>query len=82
MPGVKKKGCFYDDVEAAATEDSLRQMVVDTDFNTESSYSSNEVQYPDNLIPFVDKHMAYLRAHNGISPQHYLSNLRLMTRKR
>jgi hypothetical protein len=82
MPGVKKKGCFTDDIEAAETEQRLRDMVIDTSFNTESSYSANETLYPDNVIPFVDKHMAFLRTRSGIDPQQYLSNLRLMTRIR
>ena len=49
-------------------------------FKTEASYSANAIVYPDNLIPFVDKHMNYLKQHQNINPEHYLSNLRLMTK--
>lgn len=82
MSTIKKRGCFTDENEAAETEQRLREMVMDTSFNTESSYSANEALYPDNVMPFVDKHMAFLRARSGIDPQQYLSNLRLMTRIR
>lgn len=82
MSGAKKKNCFIDDIEATEIERRLRAMVEDTSFNTESGYSSNGILYPDNIMPFVDKHMAYLRSHSGINPQQYLSNLRLMTRIR
>lgn len=57
-------------------------MVKDPAFNTEPTYSSKIDLYPDNLMPFVDKHMAYLCAHAALDPWHYISNLKLMTRIR
>ncbi|HTE58640.1 MAG TPA: hypothetical protein VK694_07940 [Verrucomicrobiae bacterium] len=58
----------------------LRQMDADTAYNTQPTYSSNTKLYPDNLIPFVDKHMDYLCSHPATDPQHYISNLRLISR--
>ena len=49
---------------------------------SESSYTSNQAQYPDGRIPFVDKHMDYLLMHPNVNPEQYLSNLRLMHSKR
>jgi hypothetical protein len=58
----------------------LLLMVQDTTYNTGSTYSADGERYPDNLIPFVDKHMNYLYSHPTMDPVQYLGNLRLMTR--
>ncbi len=81
MSTVKKKH-FIGSEEAARIEEILRQMAKDSAYNTTSSYSANITQYPDHLIPFVDKHMNYLKTHPSLDPQHYLANLRLMTKIR
>lgn len=60
----------------------LKAMVVDDSLNTACSYSANTELYPDNQIPFVEKHMAYLVAHPKVNSQYYLANLRLMLKKR
>lgn len=80
MATTKKKSSFYDSEVGAMIKQALIQMASDTAFNTESTYSANAEVYPDNLIPFVDKHMNYLCAHPAVDPQYYVSNLRLMTR--
>lgn len=67
---------FLDSEEAASVRLSLQSMVADPCFNTELPYTAN----PDNKQSFVDKHMTYLSQHPKLNPQHYLSNLRLMTR--
>ena len=81
MSTVKKKN-FFGSEEAIQIEKMLHLMATDTAYNTNSSYSADAVHYPDNLIPFVDKHMNYLKAHPSLDPQHYLANLRLMTKIR
>ena len=80
MATYKKKADFFQTEEGISVEKSLRTMVADNTYNTKSSYSANSELYPNNLIPFVNKHMEYLRSHPATDPQHYLSNLRLMTR--
>ena len=50
--------------------------------NTASSFSANSLLYPDRQIPFVEKHLAYLMDHPKVDPDQYLSNLRLMLKKR
>jgi hypothetical protein len=72
----------FDSETAAGIELELKTMVEDGAFCTESSYSANGVDHPDHRISFVDKHMKYLRTHPSLSPKHYLSNLRLVTRVR
>lgn len=81
MPASKKIH-FMDTEKGAWIERELRVMFEDATYNTESSYSANSEAYPNNLIPFVDKHMNYLRAHPATDPHQYLANLRLMTRVR
>ncbi len=80
MATVKKRISFFDSIDGVEIAQMLEDMANDSTFNTGSSYSANAERYPNNLIPFVDKHMNYLNTHPGIDPLHYLANLRLMTR--
>ena len=54
----------------------LQSMVDDPQYNTQTSYSPTS----EERLEFVDKHILYLSKHLSLNPQHYLSNLRLMTR--
>ena len=77
-----KKNSFFNAEERAKIEETLRLMATDLAYNTKSSYSANSDLHPDNLVNFVDKHMSYLTSHPSVDPNHYVSNLRLMTRIR
>jgi len=57
-------------------------MTLDKAYNTDSSYSANSLQYADNLIPFVDKHMNYLNSHPKVEADQYIANIKLMSRIR
>lgn len=80
MPTLRRRVDFLNSEEGIESRRILRQMVADEAFNTQPTYSSNTKLYPDNLIPFVDKHMDYLCSHPSTDPQHYISNLRLISR--
>lgn len=80
MATAKKKNNFLGSELAVQIEEMLRTMAQDSAYNTGSTYSADAEHYPDNLIPFVDKHMNYLKTHPNLDPHHYISNLRLMTR--
>ncbi len=82
MATFKKKTSFQTDEDINETQSELEMMVDNVIYNTQPSFSANTDQYPNNEIPFIDKHMQYLRTHKGIDPRHYIANLRLMTRKR
>jgi hypothetical protein len=82
MPSAKKKTNFFETEEGRAFVESLITMSQDLTYNTNSTYSANSELYPDHRIPFVDKHMNYVRTHPTTDPHSYLSNLRLMTRIR
>jgi hypothetical protein len=62
---------FLDSAEAAQIKSTLERMQADPQFCTEDY----------NNTPFVEMHMTYLSDHPKLNPQHYLSNLRLKTRK-
>ncbi len=81
MP-VKKKSEFFNSVECAQIREELKQLALNNAHNTVASYSADSNNYPDNLMPFIDKHIKYLSEHQNIDPQHYLSNLRLITRRK
>jgi hypothetical protein len=82
MATVKKRVSFFDSEQGIKFKQILEDMADDTAYNTVATYSADAVQYPDNLIPFVDKHMNYINTHPSIDPDHYLANLRLITRFR
>ncbi len=67
---------FLDSQEAEVIRDTLRTMMTDPAFNTRSMYSPAA----GGEVLFVDKHMEYLSQHTTLNVEHYLSNLRLMTR--
>ncbi|MBA3757462.1 hypothetical protein H0X09_01190 [Candidatus Saccharibacteria bacterium] len=66
-------------------EDEIRQaltlMESDSTLKTNPSYIK-DTQDSINLLPFQEKHMTYLKGHPKVNPQHYLSNLRTMIKKR
>jgi hypothetical protein len=80
MTVYKKKPHFFTTEEGQAALILLKNMAANESFNTSSSYSANTELYPDHQIPFVDKHMCYLRDHPETNPTQYLANLRLMSR--
>jgi hypothetical protein len=69
-------------IDQEAIEEALRTMEQDDAYYTESSYCANSTLYPDNRMPFVAKHLAYLKSHGSVNPEQYISNLKLMTRIR
>ena len=82
MQLAKRQTDFLNSEVGLESKRQLELMVQDDRFNTEPSYSANTTLYPDNLIPFIDKHMSYLCSHTQTDPTLYLSNLRLITRMR
>lgn len=82
MYTLKRKNDFLQSEAGIEAYKLLKSMVLDDAYHTDASYSSNTELYPDNLIPFVEKHIDYLCAHSETNPSMYLSNLRLITRAR
>jgi hypothetical protein len=80
MAVAQKRVNFVESEEGKYVKKKLLDMTNDDSFNTSSSFSSNFTDYPDNLIPFVDKHMNYLNTHPKVDARTYLANVRLMTR--
>lgn len=78
----KTRKDFLDTEEGKDIKLKLQNMVGDDSYNTAPSYNSNTVLYPDNLIPFVDKHMNYLMSHPRLEASQYLANVKLITRLR
>ena len=60
----------------------LQSLQDDPTMRTESKYSPMAVAWPDNQMPFVEVHLAYLRTHKTVNPTHYISNLELMIKRR
>jgi hypothetical protein len=80
MSGYNKKPNFAETEEGIEVKQVLRAMVADPSYNTQPGYSADVTLYPNHSKPFEDVHMDYLRARPATDRQHYLSNLRLMTR--
>ena len=60
-----RKG-FLDTEEGKEFKRQLKLMKSNDAYNTSPSYSADNMHYPDNLIPFVDKHMIYLINHPAL----------------
>lgn len=60
---------------------SLEDLQSDPNMRTRDAYSPSANDWPDNRLPFVEIHLAYLRSHKQVNPRHYISNLRLMIKK-
>ena len=82
MRAIDRKEEFITSSAGIESADTLKEMVLDPTYNTLPSYSTKIDLYPNNLMPFFDKHMKYLSEHTDINHELYLSNLRLMTRIR
>lgn len=82
MPTFKKRPDFFESEEGVLIHKALEDMTVNNSYHTEPSYSINKALYANSLIPFIDKHMLYLRDHPSIDPGQYMSNLRLITKIR
>lgn len=62
--------------------EKLKSLQADPKMRTISQYSPTAEEWPDHKLPFVEIHLAYLRAHKQVNPAHYISNLELMIRIR
>lgn len=60
---------------------TLANIEYDQAYFSEPSFTSDTEQFPDNLMPFTMTHMNYLAKHPEVNPKHYISNLRLRSRK-
>lgn len=56
----------------------LRSFEDNPRMNTVGRYSPTACEWPDNILPFSEIHLAYLRKNKAVNPLHYLSNLELM----
>lgn len=54
----------------------------DETMNTCGRYSPSATEWPDNVMPFSEIHIAYLTKNKTVDPAHYLSNLELMIKVR
>lgn len=60
----------------------LESMLADPNMITLDAYTPDTENYPDGRISFVEQHLRYLRTHKNVNPDHYISNLELMIKRR
>jgi len=82
MATNRKQSDFIASEEGIRIRQELTAMLSNQSYTTESTYIANSERYPDNQIPFVEKHMHYIATHPSVDPNHYLANLRLITKVR
>jgi hypothetical protein len=61
---------------------ALEDLQDDPSMNTHSMYSPAATEYPGNQLPFVEIHLNYLRKNKHVNPSRYISNLKIMIKKR
>ncbi|MGI9027403.1 MAG: hypothetical protein ACR2FM_00975 [Candidatus Saccharimonadales bacterium] len=69
-------------IKESEITDELQRMMEDASYHIKPGYSIDTETYPDNLVPFVESHLNYLKTHPQVDPMHYLANLRLMLKIR
>lgn len=74
-----RKG-FLESEEAQEIRQVFQSMTLSDAYNTAPSYSTDTILYPNNLIPFTDKHMNYLNTHPKLEAKQYIVNIKLMSR--
>jgi hypothetical protein len=72
-----RQQAFFDSEVAAVAKTELKLMAKDPRYNTQGTFSA---KYTGHVMPFVERHMKYLSEHPKLDAQHYLSNLKLMTK--
>ena len=65
-----------------AIMEELQSMLDDPNMITLDGYTPDGENYPTHRISFVEQHVRYLRAHKNVNPDQYISNLKLMIKKR
>jgi hypothetical protein len=80
MPTPKKRPQYFTSEDGVFALQELQALDEDMLYHTGSSYSANGELYPDHEIPFVDKHMAYLRDHPELDSRQYIANIKLKTK--
>lgn len=80
MATTSKKQDFFETAEGIEIKEMLINMTTSSQYATGSSYSPNTVEYENNRVPFIDKHMAFIRKNPQINPLHYIANLKILTR--
>lgn len=60
----------------------LKSFEDDPTMRTDGRYSPSAHEWPGNILPFSEIHLAYLRKNKSVNPAHYLSNLELMIKIR
>lgn len=60
----------------------LQSFEDDPTMSTSGRYSPSASEWQDNILPFSEIHLAYLRKNKTVNPLHYLSNLELMIKTR
>lgn len=73
---------YFDTIEGQEAKSALEAMSRSEDFVTGDSYSPNAEMYDENTVTFVEKHMQYILKHPNLNVSHYLSNLKIMSKKR
>lgn len=77
---TKKQQDEVDNLIATGIKTLLENIEKNPVYNTNPSYVANDARYPNQQMPFVDKHILYLVGHPNVDRKTYISNLRLMLR--
>lgn len=63
-------------------KEKLQGLEADPNMKTLDRYSPTADEWPNNMLPFSEIHLAYLRKNKTVNPAQYISNLELMIKIR
>lgn len=73
---------YFETPDGIEIKELLLAMNSSDEYVTVDSYNPNSQMYALNAISFVEKHMEYIRKHPNLSATQYVSNLKIISRKR
>ena len=74
----KRTKSFFESEEGITLRDELIKMVKSDDYNAKTKYST----LSESGLSFVDKHMNYMSLYPNLNCSQYVSNLKLMTKRK
>ncbi len=79
---IQQQEGFINNVREDEIISALKQMKRNALYLTEPTYRGNAEKWPNNQISFIDYHIAYLKSHPQVNPDHYIANLKLVFKKK
>ncbi len=80
--GAQQQDGFINNMPEDEIVSALNLLVANSIYVTKPAYKGNIEKWPTHQMSFIEFHLTYLKSHPTLNPNHYISNLKLMLKKR